>query len=63
MKIATTASDFGYYCSTDADRIRELHRAGFRYIDLSMYSLTPDCAYMLYDTSKWMLEQYGLFEA
>jgi sugar phosphate isomerase/epimerase len=41
MKIATTTSDFSRYCSTDADRIRELHRAGFRYIDLSMYSLSP----------------------
>lgn len=41
MKIATTTSDFGHYCATNADRIRELHRAGFRYIDLSMYSLPP----------------------
>jgi len=41
MKIATTTSDFGRYCSTDTDRIRELHRTGFRYIDLSMYSLSP----------------------
>ena len=46
MKIATTTGDFGYYCGTDAERIRELHRAGFRYIDFSMYSFTPDCAYM-----------------
>ena len=46
MKIATTTDDFGYYCKTDAERIRELHRAGFRYIDLSMYSFQPDCAYM-----------------
>ena len=46
MKIATTTSDFGRYCSTDADRIRELHRAGFRYIDLSMYSLSPASALM-----------------
>ena len=41
MKLATTTSDFGSYRSCDADRIRELHRAGFRYIDLSMYSLSP----------------------
>ena len=46
MKIATTTGDFGFYCQTDEDRIRELHRAGFRYIDLSMYNFTPDCAYM-----------------
>lgn len=46
MKIATTTSDFGAYCKSDIERIRELHRAGFRYIDLSMYSFTPDSVYM-----------------
>lgn len=46
MKIATTTEDFNFWCKTDEERIRELHRAGFRYIDLSMYSFTPDCAYM-----------------
>lgn len=46
MKIATTTGDFGFYCTTDEERIRELHRAGFRYIDLNLYTLTPDCAYM-----------------
>ena len=46
MKIATTTGDFGFYCKTDEERIRELHRAGFRYIDLSMYSFKPDSPYM-----------------
>lgn len=46
MKIATTTGDFDFYCASDAERIRELHRAGFRYIDLNLYSLTPDSAYM-----------------
>ena len=46
MKIATTTGDFGFYCNTDEERIRELHRAGFRYIDLDMYSFTPNCDYM-----------------
>ncbi|MBQ7643193.1 MAG: sugar phosphate isomerase/epimerase [Clostridia bacterium] len=46
MKIATTTGDFDAFCVSDEERIRELHRAGFKYIDLSMYSLTPDCAYM-----------------
>lgn len=46
MKIATTTGDFGAFCATDIERIRELHRAGFRYIDLSMYALTPSCDYM-----------------
>ena len=46
MKIATTTGDFGFYCDRDEERIRELHRAGFRYIDLNMYCFTPDCVYM-----------------
>lgn len=46
MKLATTTEDFGFYCHSDEERIRELHRAGFRYVDLSLYSLTPDSSYM-----------------
>lgn len=46
MKIATTTGDFSFYCNSNEDRIRELHRAGFRYIDLSMYSFKPDSIYM-----------------
>ncbi|MBQ6823141.1 MAG: sugar phosphate isomerase/epimerase [Clostridia bacterium] len=46
MKIATTTGDFGSFCKNDMERIRELHRAGFRYVDLSMYSWTPESVYM-----------------
>ena len=46
MKIATTTGDFCFYCKTDEEKIRELHRAGFKYIDFEMYSFTPDCVYM-----------------
>lgn len=46
MKIATSTGDFGFYCPNDAERIRELHRAGFRYIDLDMYSWKPDSVYL-----------------
>ena len=46
MKIATTTGDFSVFCQSDEERIRELHRAGFRYIDFSMYSFKPSCVYM-----------------
>lgn len=46
MKIATTTGDFARYCKTDAERVRELHRAGFRYIDLNMYTLKRSSAYL-----------------
>ena len=62
MKIATTTGDFGFYCASDADRIRELHRAGFRYIDLNMYTFTPDCAYMQDGWQKEVLALKALAE-
>ena len=46
MKIATTTEDFGFYFDSYEDQIKELHRAGFRYVDLSMYGFTPDSPYM-----------------
>ena len=46
MIVATTTGDFSNFCKTDEEKIRELHRAGFRYIDLDMYSFTADCPYM-----------------
>lgn len=57
MKIATTTTDFAAFCSGDEDRIRELHRAGFRYIDLSMYGWTPGSPYM---GENWREEVYRL---
>ena len=46
MRIATTTGDFTKYAENDSQRIRELYDAGFRYIDLDMYSFTPDSPYM-----------------
>ena len=37
MKLATTTCDFGIY-PTHEERIRHLYDAGFRYIDLSLYT-------------------------
>ena len=49
MKIATTTADFRNYCKDDESRIYELHRAGFRYIDLDMYQFNSECVYMQVD--------------
>ena len=46
MIVATTTGDFDTLCKTDGEKLRELHAAGFRYVDLSMYSFTPDSPYM-----------------
>jgi sugar phosphate isomerase/epimerase len=55
MKIATTTSDFSRFCKTDEEKIRELHRAGFRYIDLDMYTFTPDSPYMQDNWQEYVL--------
>lgn len=48
IKIATTTSDFsgfdGY--ETDKSKIKAIHDAGFKYIDLSLYSLNNEHEYM-----------------
>ena len=46
MKLATTTCDFALYCETDIEKLRELHRAGFRYVDLNMYTFSPKTVYM-----------------
>lgn len=45
MKLCTTTKDFADYCSSDIDRIKEVARAGFKYIDYSMIS-NEAAAYM-----------------
>ena len=47
MKLVSTTNDFiFYYPNDEISQIRELHRAGFRYIDLSMFSLRPESPLM-----------------
>lgn len=57
-KIATTTGDFsgfeGY--ETDKARIKAIHDAGFKYIDLSLYSLTKDHDYFKDDWKEKILD-------
>ena len=46
MKIATTTGDFAHYADNDIERIQALYAAGFRYVDLDMYTFTPASVYM-----------------
>ena len=48
MKLATTTSDFCRYLSNDLDKVKELHRAGFKYIDIDM-CFREDSVYMCDD--------------
>lgn len=53
MKIATTTGDLSAIYKTDEERVHGLADAGFRHIDLDMYSFTPNCAYM---SDEWKKE-------
>ena len=55
MKIATTTGDFKRYCQNDIERINELSKVGFKYIDLDMYSFKPDSPYMKDDWKRAVL--------
>jgi len=42
MRLASTTGDFDFYCNTYRERVQHLHEAGFRYIDLCMYTTFPN---------------------
>ena len=52
MKLATTTGDFELHCNTYLERIQHVYEAGFRYIDLSLYSVKP--GEELIDNDNWM---------
>lgn len=39
MKLATTTCDFDLFCDSYIDRIKNVNEAGFKYIDLSLYTI------------------------
>lgn len=46
MKLATTTGDFLHFCDNDTDCVTEVVRAGFKYIDLSLYDgIGPNWCY------------------
>ena len=42
MKLATTTGDFGFYTKDYVEQIKHIKEAGFKYIDLSLYSPAPN---------------------
>ena len=55
MKIATTTEDFAPYFESDIERIKALHRAGFRYMDLNMGAWKPTSVYMQADWQNYVM--------
>lgn len=60
MKLATTTGDFDKYCGTYLERIKAIHKAGFKYIDLSLYSVNENDELLLSD--EWKASAQELLE-
>lgn len=43
MKLCTTTGDFHLHCNNDIDKLKEVSRAGFKYVDFSMYDNEVAC--------------------
>ncbi|MBO7214438.1 MAG: sugar phosphate isomerase/epimerase [Clostridia bacterium] len=54
MKIATSTGDFARFLVSDEDRLRALHKAGFRYVDLELYNM--DRMTTIYAEGNWQKE-------
>ena len=37
MKLCTTTGDFSEHCNSDIEKLKEIRKAGFQYVDFSMY--------------------------
>ena len=59
MRLATTTSDFGRFCETHIERVKRVHDAGFKYIDLSLYNTKDD---PLFYSDNWRDEVRALKE-
>jgi len=49
MKLATTSEDFNRFCETRLEDIKCVHKAGFKYIDFSLYSVSKNEKFLLSD--------------
>lgn len=52
MKLATTTGDFDSYCTSYSERVENVCAAGFKYIDLSMYTIKENDALFYNDNWK-----------
>ena len=47
MKLATTTSDFERFCGSYIDCVKNVHQAGFRFVDLSLYTVKENDSLLL----------------
>ncbi len=52
MKLATTTSDFERFCGSYIDCVKNVHQAGFRFVDLSLYTVKENDSLLLLENWK-----------
>ena len=52
MKLATTSEDFDRFCDKYINRVKNVHEAGFKYIDLSLYTVRENDELLVSDDWK-----------
>lgn len=57
MKLATSTGDFDRFCSNYLDRIKYVCDAGFKYIDLSLYTVSENDALIISDDHQKTVDQ------
>lgn len=61
MKLATTTGDFELYCNSYLQRIKNVCDAGFKYVDLSLYSINENDSLLCNDNWKEEVEKIKKF--
>lgn len=57
MKLATSTGDFDRFCDTYLERIKHVYSAGFKYIDLSLYTVMENDPLILSDDWQRTVEE------
>jgi len=57
MKLATSTGDFDRFCDTYLERIKHIYSAGFKYIDLSLYTVMENDPLILSDDWQRTVEE------
>lgn len=62
MKLATTTGDFDKFCGNYLERLKSVHEAGFKYVDLSLYNVAENDELIISDNWKdtvYQLKDYA----
>ena len=57
MRLATTTGDFDKYCGTYLERVKQINKAGFKYIDLNLYTVRENDELLINEDWKTAVEE------